>query len=90
MKENTLNISHIRIKKFEDKGNFKAYVDLTIASSFMIHGLRILEGPEGLFLTMPSKKEKDGSGYRDIAHPISVELKDELEALVFEKYREAE
>ena len=87
MKNNTLNISHIRIKRFEDKGNFKAYVDITIASGLMIHGLRILEGPEGLFLTMPSKKEKDGSGYRDIAHPISLEIKEELEALVFEEYK---
>lgn len=84
--KNTLNISHIRIKKFEDKGNFKAYVDLTICETFMIHGLRIIEGTEGLFLTMPSKKNKDGEGYTDIAHPISREVKEEIEALVFEEY----
>lgn len=84
--KNTLNISHVRIKKFEDKGNFKAYVDLTIANSFMIKGLRIIEGGEGLFLTMPSKKNKDGEGYTDIAHPISKEIKEEIEALVFEEY----
>ena len=84
--KNTLNISHIRIKKFEDKGNFKAYVDLTIYETFMIHGLRIIEGTEGLFLTMPSKKNKDGEGYTDIAHPISREVKEEIEALVFEEY----
>lgn len=91
MKKNTLNISHVRIKKFgEEKGNFKAYADITIAGGFMIHGLRILEGPEGLFLTMPSKKAKDGNGYTDIAHPISLEIKEELEEIVFEAYRTAE
>lgn len=89
--KNTLNISHIRIKKFDDdKGNFKAYVDITIAGGFMIHQLRILEGPEGLFLTMPSKKTRDGESYKDIAHPISLDIKNELEELVFAAYREAE
>lgn len=90
MKKNTLNISHVRIKKFDDdKGNFKAYADITIAGGFMIHGLRILEGPEGLFLTMPSKKSSDGERYKDIAHPISLEIKNELEELVFDAYRNA-
>ena len=91
MIKNTLNISHVRIKHFDDnnKGNFKAYADITIGNAFMIHGFRILESTEGLFLTMPSKKGMDGKTYKDIAHPISVEMKNELEEIIFAKYRES-
>lgn len=85
---NTLNITHVRISRFKDKGNFKAYVTLTIANSFMIHGLRIIEGKDGLFLTMPSKKV--GDEFKDVAHPISKEVKEEVEALVFAEYNKGE
>ena len=52
----------------------KAYVSITIDDCFVIRDLKIIDGTQGLFLAMPSKKRKDGQ-YRDIAHPLNRETR---------------
>jgi len=63
----------------------KAYAAITIDDCFVVRDLKIIQGTSGLFVAMPSKKRKDGL-FRDIAHPLNKETREEIEDLVFEAY----
>lgn len=63
----------------------KAYVSITIDGAFVVRDLKIIQGPSGLFVAMPSKKRKDGQ-FRDIAHPLNQETRTEIEDAVFDAY----
>ena len=66
----------------------KAYVSITINDCFVVRDLKIILGNGGLFVAMPSKKRKDGQ-FRDIAHPLNQETRDEIEKSVFDAYENA-
>lgn len=68
-----------------NEDRLKAYVSITIDSSFVVRDLKIIQGPSGLFVAMPSKKRKDGQ-FRDIAHPLNQETRTQIEDLIFEAY----
>lgn len=68
-----------------NEDRLKAYVSITIDNAFVIRDLKIIEGTSGLFVAMPSKKRKDGQ-FKDIAHPLNQETRDEIERMVFEAY----
>ena len=53
----------------------------------MVHGLKIIDGQKGMFVAMPSRKMPDGE-YKDIAHPITPELRKEITDTVIAKYNE--
>ena len=53
--------------------------------SFVVKELKVVEGPSGLFVSMPSRKVGDG-GYRDIVHPITVEARDEIQTMVLAEF----
>ena len=63
----------------------KAYVSITIDDSFVIRDLKIISGPSGLFVAMPSKRRKDGQ-FRDIAHPLNQDTRAMIEDAVFAEY----
>ena len=64
-----MNISEIKIFIVNEE-RLKAYVTITLDACFVVRDLKIIQGPGGLFVAMPSKKRKDGQ-YRDIAHPLN-------------------
>ena len=68
-----------------NEDRLKAYVSITIDHVFVVRDLKIIEGTSGLFVAMPSKKRKDGQ-FKDIAHPLNQETRNEIERLVFEAY----
>ena len=68
-----------------NEDRLKAYVSITIEDSFVVRDLKIIQGPSGLFVAMPSKKRKDGQ-FRDIAHPLNQETRTHIEDKVFEAY----
>ena len=72
----------------EETGRLRAYVDITFEESFVIHGLKIIEGQNGLFVAMPSRRMPNGE-FKDIAHPITPELRTELTNVVLEAYENA-
>jgi len=65
----------------------KAYATITLDKCFVIRDLRVIEGKKGLFIAMPSKRLKDGS-YRDIAHPLDSDTRQEIEDRVIATYRD--
>jgi stage V sporulation protein G len=66
----------------------KAYVTITIDNAFVVRDLKVINGTNGLFVAMPSKKRKDGQ-FKDIAHPLNQETRDMIEKAVFEAYENA-
>lgn len=71
------------IIRTEDK--LKAFVNITLDDVFVVRGLKVIEGNSGLFVCMPSRKMPDGT-FRDIAHPITNEFRQEMEEQVIKEY----
>ena len=76
-----------RIHRMNGKTPTKAFCDLLILDTFIVKGLKIVEGKNGLFLSMPSEQGKDGKWY-DTFFPVSKEMRKGLEELVLESYNE--
>jgi stage V sporulation protein G len=70
-----------------NEDRLKAYVSITLEDAFVVRDLKIIQGPSGLFVAMPSKKRKDGQ-FRDIAHPLNQETREMIENAVFAAYEE--
>ena len=75
-----------RIHKLEGEGPTKAFCDLLILETFLVKGLRVVEGKEGLFLSMPRQQGKDGKWY-DTVCPTSKEIRKGLEKMVIDEYQ---
>ena len=85
-----MKITSVNVRKIEKEGSrMKGIASVLIDDSFAVHDIRIIEGDNGLFIAMPSRKTAVG-GYRDIAHPINPEVRAMFEEAVFEAYKNAE
>jgi len=80
-----MEITDIRIRKVSRDGRMKAVASIVFDDEFVVHDIKIVEGERGLFIAMPSKKTNNGD-YRDIAHPISTEARERIQASILEKY----
>ncbi len=75
-----------RIHKLEGDGPTKAFCDLLVLDTLLVKGLRIVQGKEGLFLSMPQQQSKDGKWY-DTVYPVSKEMRKGLEKMVIDEYK---
>lgn len=78
----------IKIERFhflDGDGPTRAFCDLLILDSFVIKGLRVIQGKEGLFLGMPREQGRDGKWYETF-FPISRETRKGLQELILEEY----
>jgi stage V sporulation protein G len=80
-----MRITEVRVSLRED-AKLKAFASITLDDSFVIRGLKIIEGKTGTFVAMPSRRRKDGE-YQDIAHPINNDARAEMERIILEEYR---
>lgn len=82
-----MKITDVRIRKVDKDTKMRAVVSITIEDVFVVHDIKVIDGEKGLFIAMPSRKSSDGE-YRDIAHPINSETRNELQDLILAKYKE--
>jgi len=83
-------ITEIRIRKFDSpKSKIKAFVDITINNSLAIKNLKVIDGSKGLFLSMPSTKNKEG-GFDDIVFPINNEARKYMTDTILKEYKSNE
>jgi stage V sporulation protein G len=80
-----MDITEVNIN-LRDEDKLKAFVNITFDDVFVVRGLKVIAGKDGLFVCMPSRKLEDGT-YKDIAHPITNEFRQNLEAKILEEYR---
>ena len=84
-----MKITDVRLKKVDGHNRLKAIASVTIDDCFVIHELRIIDGYNGLFIAMPSRKLPEGE-FKDIAHPINAETREQLEKAVLDEYNKQE
>lgn len=84
-----MEVTNIRLRKVETEGRMRAIVSITLDDAFVIHDLRVIDGNNGLFVAMPSKRTKEGE-FRDIAHPINVEMRAKIQNKILAAYAEAD
>lgn len=80
-----MRITELRIRKVEGEGKLRAYVTVTFDECFVVHNIKIIEGKNGLFIAMPSRKTASGE-YKDVAHPISPDFRTALQDEILGEY----
>jgi stage V sporulation protein G len=80
-----MEITEIRVS-LRDEDKLKAFVTVTFDKCFAVRNMKIVEGPNGPMLCMPSRKLSDGS-FKDVAHPINVDFRSYLEKKIFAAYQ---
>jgi stage V sporulation protein G len=80
-----MEITDIRIRKVPTEGKLKAYVTVTFDECFVVHNVKIIEGKNGVFIAMPSRRTKTGE-YKDIAHPICPDFRALLQEKILASY----
>lgn len=81
-------ITDVRIRKISAEGKMKAIISITLDSEFVVHDIKVIEGQNGLFIAMPSRKTPDGE-FKDIAHPINADTRDRIQTSILEAYEKA-
>ena len=80
-----MKITDIRIRRVGTDGKLKAYVTVTFDDCFVVHNIKVIEGKNGAFIAMPSRKTKTGE-YKDVAHPINSEFRSELQEEILSSF----
>ena len=84
----TMKITDVRVRIVKkDDSKLKAVASVTFDDCFVIHDIKIISGNEGTFIAMPSRKTNEGE-YKDIAHPIRQDMRQELITAVTTAYEE--
>ena len=83
-----MTITDVRVRKIASEGKMKAIVSVTFDNEFVVHDIKVIEGQNGLFIAMPSRKTPDGE-FKDIAHPINTETKERIQGAILEAYEKA-
>jgi len=85
-----MKITSVTVRKVEKEGSrMKGIASVVLDDCFAVHDIRVIEGDNGLFIAMPSRKTATGS-YRDIAHPINPDARKMFEDAVLEEYNHTE
>ncbi len=82
-----MNITDVKVRRVDQEGKMKAVAAITLDDEFVVHDIKIIDGDNGLFIAMPSRRSADGK-YRDIAHPINCETRARIQKLILDKYEE--
>jgi len=81
-----MEITDVKVIPVDDE-KLKAFVSIVFDQCFVVTDIKIIHGPKGLFVSMPSKKRKDGT-FKDIAHPLNNQMRQYLEEKVLAVYRQ--
>jgi stage V sporulation protein G len=81
-----MEITDVKVIPVEDE-KLKAFVSIVFDQCFVVTDIKVIHGPKGLFVSMPSKKRKDGT-FKDIAHPLNNQMRQYLEEKVLSVYRQ--
>jgi stage V sporulation protein G len=81
-----MEITDVKVIPVDDE-KLKAFVSIVFDHCFVVTDIKVINGPKGLFVSMPSKKRKDGT-FKDIAHPLNNQMRQYLEEKVLGVYRQ--
>jgi stage V sporulation protein G len=84
-----MKITEVKVYPATEGGRLKAYATIVFDGCFIVRDLKIIEGHKGVFVSMPSRRRKDGT-FRDIVHPLNSEMRATIEGCVIEEYKKVE
>lgn len=84
-----MEVTDVRLRRVQTDGRMRAIASITLDNEFVVHDIRVIDGNEGLFVAMPSKRTPDGE-FRDIAHPINSGTRNKLQTAVLAAYQQSE
>lgn len=83
-----MNITDVRVRIIKkDDSKLRAVASITLDDCFVVHDIKVIEGNEGYFIAMPSRKTGDGE-YKDVAHPIKTETREEIIKVILNAFEE--
>ena len=82
-----MNITQVKVFPVAEE-KLKAYVSIVLDDCFLVSDLKVIQGPNGLFISMPSKRKKNGE-FKDVAHPLNRETREMMERRILEEYERA-
>lgn len=80
-----MKITEVKVYPARESGRLKAYATIVFENSFIVRDLKIIEGHKGLFVSMPSRRRKDGT-FRDIVHPLNSDTRAAIERRIIEEF----
>jgi len=80
-----MQITEVKIFQVEDGGRLKAYATLVFDDCFIVRDLKVIQGDSAVFVSMPSRRRKDGT-FRDIVHPLNSETRTKVEETIIKEY----
>src|SRR5690625_1371897 len=83
-----MEVIDVRLRRVNTEGRMRAIASITFDQEFVVHDIRVIDGNNGLFVAMPSKRTPDGE-FRDIAHPINSNMRGKIQDAVLEEYHRA-
>lgn len=83
-----IKLTAINVHLVDDESKLKAVVSVVLMNCFAIHGVKVIDGPNGLFVAMPNRRNKNGS-FSDIVHPINRECRQYLSEEILEAYKQS-
>ncbi|HSP20705.1 stage V sporulation protein G [Planomicrobium koreense] len=84
-----MEVTDVRLRRVQTDGRMRAIASITLDNEFVVHDIRVIDGNEGLFVAMPSKRTPDGE-FRDIAHPINSGTRNKLQEAILAAYEQSE
>ncbi|MHA6252908.1 septation regulator SpoVG [Oceanobacillus sp. CAU 1775] len=80
-----MEVTDVRLRRVNTEGRMRAIASITLDEEFVVHDIRVIDGNNGLFVAMPSKRTPDGE-FRDIAHPINSGTRNKIQEAVLKAY----
>lgn len=80
-----LNITEIRIKKI-NKGDLLAAASICIDDCFIVREIKLLNGKNGRYISMPKRRVKNKDFKQDFSYPINEETRLQLLEAISEQY----
>jgi stage V sporulation protein G len=82
-----MEITEVKVFPARESGSrLKAYATVVFDNCFIIRDLKVIDGDKGLFVSMPSRRRKDGT-FRDIVHPLNSETRKKIEDSIIAEYK---
>lgn len=81
-----ITITEVKVYPAKENGRLKAYATIVFENSFIVRDLKVIEGNKGYFVSMPSRRRKDGT-FRDIVHPLNSDTRKMIEDQVIIEFK---
>jgi len=79
-----MRVTEVKVFPVADD-KLKAFVSVVLDNCFMVNDIKVIEGRDGRFISMPSRRKRNGK-FKDIAHPLNSDTRQMMESEILEEY----